>query len=63
MLLALLHTRSINTTVVLLGDVRLTRRSPIQVWLITRPVRSMSEIEPTPLTFKVEVITPGEPLE
>src|SRR5437870_3416684 len=51
-----------STSVVLPGEVRLMRRSPIHVWLIASPTRSRSDIAPTPLTFSVDVTTPGEPL-
>src|SRR5438552_9113449 len=50
-------------TVVLFGDVRLTCKSPIQVWLIASPTMSKSDIAPMPLTLSVDVTTPGEPPE
>lgn len=45
---------SISTTVVLLGEVRSTSRSLMEVWLIFSPTRSMSDIVPIPLMFSVD---------
>src|SRR5438128_3366868 len=49
------HTRSTSSAVVLSGEVRLIFRSDMEVWLMSRPTTSTSEMVPMPPMVSVEV--------